>query len=60
MKDSLDKITVLRKTIEHDTQLIGRNQRLSSGVRSTRVKGFMTGFIVTLVIVAIPIIIGAL
>ena len=60
MKDSLSKITVLRKTIEHDTQLIGRNNRLSSGVRSTRLKGFMTGFIVTLVILAIPIIIGAL
>ena len=60
MKDSLDKITVLRKTIEHDTQLMGRNNRLSSGVRSTRVKGFITGFIVTLVILAIPIIIGAL
>jgi len=60
MKDSLSKITVLRKTIEHDTQLIGRNNRLSSGVRSTRLKGFMTGFVVTLVILAIPIIIGAL
>lgn len=42
-------------SIEYKTQLIGRNQRLIMAVEKTRLKGILLGFILTLIIVGLPI-----
>ncbi|MBE6486542.1 MAG: tetrahydromethanopterin S-methyltransferase subunit F [Methanosphaera stadtmanae] len=55
MKNILNNIKKLTDSIEYKTQIIGRNQRLSSGVNNSRI-GIIIGFIVTLIIVGIPII----
>jgi tetrahydromethanopterin S-methyltransferase subunit F len=55
MKNILNNIKKLTDSIEYKTQIIGRNQRLSSCVNNSRI-GIIIGFIVTLIIVGIPII----
>lgn len=55
MKTILKNIKLLRESVEYKTQLIGRNQRLIQGVESTRIQGILIGFIMTLIIVGIPI-----
>ena len=51
----MNNIGELVDSIEYRAQLIGRNQRLISGVRSTRITGILIWFICTLIIVGIPI-----
>ncbi len=53
---SISTISQLVDSIDYKSQLIGRNQRLESGVKATRIKGMFIGFILTIVIVGIPII----
>ncbi|MDD6285261.1 tetrahydromethanopterin S-methyltransferase subunit F [Candidatus Methanosphaera massiliense] len=55
MKKTMNNIGELVDSIEYRAQLIGRNQRLISGVESTRISGILIGFICTLIIVGIPI-----
>ena len=55
MKNTLNNIKKLTESIEYKTQIIGRNQRLLSGVENTRI-GIIIGFILTLIVVGIPII----
>lgn len=55
MKIILNNIRNLTESIEYKTQLIGRNQRLRSGVNNTRILGIIIGFLLTLLIVGIPI-----
>lgn len=55
MKNILNNIKKLTESIEYKTQIIGRNQRLLSGVENTRI-GIIIGFILTLIVVGIPII----
>ena len=56
MKTILNNIKQLTESIEYKTQLIGRNQRMTSGVNNTRITGIILGFIITMVLVGIPII----
>ena len=56
MIKSSENITDLVNTIEYKTQLIGRNERLTSGLRETRLKGILIGFIITCIVVLLPII----
>lgn len=55
MKIILNNIKNLTEYIEYKTQLIGRNQRLYSGVNNNRILGMAIGFLLTLIIVGIPI-----
>ncbi len=55
MKVILNNIKNLTESIEYKTQLIGRNQRLRSGVNNTRILGITIGFLLTLLIVGIPV-----
>ena len=55
MKNILNNIKKLTESIEYKTQIIGRNQRLFYGVNNTRI-GILIGFIITLIVVGIPII----
>ena len=55
MKNRLNNIRKLTESIEYKTQIIGRNQRLFSGVNNSRI-GIIIGFIITLIVVGIPII----
>lgn len=55
MKTILNNIKNLTESVEYKTQLIGRNQRLKSGVNNTRITGMLTGFIITIILVGIPI-----
>lgn len=55
MKVILNNIKNLTESIEYKTQLIGRNQRLRSGVNNTRILGITMGFLLTLLIVGIPV-----
>lgn len=55
MKRILNNIDDLIESIDYKTQLIGRNQRLRSGVENTRLKGIFIGFIFTMIIVGLPI-----
>lgn len=55
MKIILNNIRKVTESIEYKTQLIGRNQRLNSGVNSTRLTGMIIGFILTLLIIGLPI-----
>lgn len=55
MKDTLSNIKQLTESIEYKTQIIGRNQRLISGVNNTRIMGMLMGFLATIIIVGIPI-----
>lgn len=55
MKNTLNNIKKLTESIEYKTQIIGRNQRLISAVGNTRM-GIIIGFILTLIVVGIPII----
>ena len=55
MKNTLNNIKKLTESIEYKTQIIGRNQRLVSAVGNTR-RGIIIGFILTLIVVGIPII----
>jgi tetrahydromethanopterin S-methyltransferase subunit F len=52
----MNNIKNLSESIEYKTQLIGRTQRLKSGVEYSRIKGILLGFTLTLIIVAVPII----
>lgn len=56
MNRLMNNIKALTESIEYKTQLIGRTQRLKSGVEHTRLKGILLGFIITMIIVAFPII----
>jgi len=56
MKKYIEHINDLTNTIEYKTQIIGRVERLNSGVRETRLKGILIGFIVTCVLILLPII----
>lgn len=55
MKFILDNMDDLIESIDYKSQLIGRKQRLIAGVEKTRYKGILIGFLVTLVIVGLPI-----
>ncbi|RAP46643.1 MAG: tetrahydromethanopterin S-methyltransferase subunit F [Methanosphaera sp. rholeuAM6] len=55
MKDTLNNIKKLTESIEYKTQMIGRNQRLISGVHNTRIMGMLIGFLITFILVGIPI-----
>lgn len=55
MKRNLEHINDLVNTIEYKTQLIGRDARLNSGIRATYIMGIIIGFIVTWIIIAVPI-----
>lgn len=55
MKIFLDNIKELTESIEYKTQIIGRNQRLFMGVNRTRIMGMVLGFIITIILVGIPI-----
>lgn len=52
----LNNIRNLTESVEYKTQLLGRNQRLLSGVSDTQVSGFFIGFIITILIIGLPII----
>ncbi len=55
MKNRLNNIKKLTESIEYKTQIISRNQRLISGVNNTRLTGILIGFILTIIIVGLPI-----
>ena len=55
MKNILNNIKQLTESIEYKTQIIGRNQRLVSGVNNTRITGIIIGFLVTFILVGIPV-----
>lgn len=55
MKTILNNIKQLTESIEYKTQLIGRNQRLTSGVNNTRITGIIVGLIITFILVGVPI-----
>ena len=52
----MNNIKELTRLIEYKTQLLGRNQRLISGINSTRLMGMIVGFILTIIIIGLPII----
>ncbi|RAP51051.1 MAG: tetrahydromethanopterin S-methyltransferase subunit F [Methanosphaera sp. SHI613] len=56
MKKNMENITDIINTVEYKTQLIGRNERLTSGIRETRLKGIVVGFIITCLVILLPII----
>jgi len=56
MKTIMNNIKELTRSIEYKTQLLGRNQRLISGINSTRLMGMIVGFILTIIIIGLPII----
>ncbi len=56
MKTILTNIKNLTESIEYKTQIIGRNQRLVSGVNNSRITGMAIGFIITIILVGVPII----
>lgn len=56
MKTIMNNIKELTRLIEYKTQLLGRNQRLISGINSTRLMGMIVGFILTIIIIGLPII----
>ncbi len=56
MKTIMNNIKGLTRLIEYKTQLLGRNQRLISGINSTRLMGMIVGFILTIIIIGLPII----
>ena len=55
MKKVYDAIGKLTESIEYKTQLIGRNQRILSGLNHSRLKGIMVGFILTFILIGLPI-----
>lgn len=55
MKTIMNNIKKVTESIEYKTQLIGRNQRLNSGINNTRITGILIGFILTLIIIGLPI-----
>lgn len=55
MRKNIEHINDLTNTIGYKTQLIGRNERLTSGVRETRLKGILIGFIITCIVILLPI-----
>lgn len=55
MKTILNNIKEVTESIGYKTQLIGRNQRLTSGVNNTRITGIFIGFILTLIIIGLPV-----
>ncbi|RAP54059.1 MAG: tetrahydromethanopterin S-methyltransferase subunit F [Methanosphaera sp. rholeuAM130] len=56
MKKHMEHINDLTNTIGYKTQLIGRNHRLTAGVRATRLEGILIGFITTCIVILLPII----
>ncbi|MCD7781794.1 MAG: tetrahydromethanopterin S-methyltransferase subunit F [Methanosphaera sp.] len=56
MDDIFNNIKTTIDQIDYKCQLIGRNQRLDSAVGSTRFVGIFLGFLVTLIVIGIPII----
>ena len=55
MDQILGNISDLVEQIDYKTQLMGRKERLISGIENTRFQGMLTGFIIMFVFVAIPI-----
>ena len=55
MKKLYDDIDNLTESIEYKTQLIGRNQRLLSGLNHSRLKGIAMGFVLTFILIGLPI-----
>lgn len=55
MKKTLDNIDALTEAVEYKTQIIGRNQRLINGVRTTRLKGIIVGIVLTFIIIVLPV-----
>ncbi|RAP53088.1 MAG: tetrahydromethanopterin S-methyltransferase subunit F [Methanosphaera sp. rholeuAM270] len=55
MKSIINNIKEVTNSIEYKTQLIGRNQRLSSGVNNTRMTGMAIGFLLTVIIIGLPL-----
>jgi tetrahydromethanopterin S-methyltransferase subunit F len=55
MKHILNNVKQLTESIEYKTQLIGRNQRLVSGVNNTRITGLLIGFVIVVVLIGIPL-----
>ncbi|WP_323737357.1 tetrahydromethanopterin S-methyltransferase subunit F [Methanosphaera sp. ISO3-F5] len=55
MKTIINNIKEVTESIEYKTQLIGRNQRLNSGVHDTRIRGMLIGFMLTVLLVGLPI-----
>lgn len=55
MKTIMNNIKEITESIEYKTQLIGRNQRLNSGINSTRITGMAIGFLLTLLLIGLPI-----
>lgn len=55
MKRILHNINELTKSIEYKTQLIGRNQRLISGINSSRFSGTLLGFLLTMILIGLPV-----
>ncbi len=52
---SITDINKLVESIDYKTQLIGRNQRLQTAVKVTRLRGIIIGFLLTFIIIGIPI-----
>lgn len=55
MKSITDNIKEVTSSVEYKTQIIGRNQRLISGVNETRLTGITIGFVLTLLIIGLPL-----
>lgn len=55
MKSIMNNIKEVTESIEYKTQLLGRNQRLTAGVNNTRITGMLIGFLITMIIVGLPI-----
>ena len=55
MKKVYEGIDKLTESIEYKTQLIGRNQRLLSGINHSRIKGIAMGFMLTFILIGLPL-----
>ena len=55
MDDIISSIVSTVDKIDYKAQLIGRDQRLDSAVGSTRIMGILIGFIITMIVIGIPI-----
>ncbi|HNR25517.1 MAG TPA: tetrahydromethanopterin S-methyltransferase subunit F [Methanobacteriaceae archaeon] len=55
-KPNIRGIRKVAADVKYRTQLIGRDQRLFSGLIATRIYGMALGFILALLLVGIPVI----
>ena len=55
MKKVYEGIDKLTESIEYKTQLIGRNQRILSGLNHSRLKGIAMGFMLTFILIGLPL-----